>query len=175
MKRVGLAKLVLISGVLIGISHPVSASVIIDPLAGWSGDFFWRNGLGPITYVDLTSDNDWSITAATDSQMSFATAYDIGTPGDEFALVLDGTQIAWDTTLIDVNGYFHGEVTNLFLSEGTHLFTINVTAINPETPTGRGIAEFSGITEIMNVPEPATLSLMGMALLGFLRCRRKIL
>jgi hypothetical protein len=161
-------------GLFLVINHTASATVIINPEAGWSGSFAWIDAPGQIDFINYdpfnpSTDNDWSITAAVDSQMSFATAYDYYLPaGDEFEFVLDGTAVAWDSAYIDSGGLFHGELYDLFLSAGTHLLTINVTTFNNP---GLAFAEFSGLAEvirpgeILSVPEPAILSLFSMGLL----------
>ena len=123
-----------------------------------------------------SADNDWSITAAVDSQMSFVTAYDYYLPaGDEFEFVLDGSAVAWDLAYVDSGGLFHGELYDLFISAGTHLLTINVTTFNNP---GLAFAEFSGLTEvirpkqIMSVTEPPILPLFSLGLIFYFAFRK---
>jgi hypothetical protein len=171
----------ILAGLLYCLSHSVNATMIIDPEAGWTGSIAWVDGLGQIDYINYPNnpniDNDWSISAAVDSQMSFATVYDAYIPGDEFEFVLDGQALVWDSTYTDNDGFFHGELYDLFLAAGTHLLTINVTAVS--YPYGIASAEFSGLTEvikpgeIVGVSEPAVLPLIGIGLLLLFTLRRK--
>jgi hypothetical protein len=180
MKRLKLEYVVITGLLLFSIIHTVSATVIIDPIDGWSGSFAWDDGLGHIDYINYSNnDIDWSITASKNSQMSFATAYDWYLPGDEFEFVLDGVALGWDATFIDSNGYFHGKLSDLYLSAGTHLLTINVTAVSSPYP-GVAYAEFGGLAEVMDstgmsIPEPAILPLITIGLLLMMGFRQKAL
>ncbi len=149
------------------------SSIIIDPTSGISSSFSWGDGLGQIDGIDGTPNTDWSINAAVDSTMSLATAIDAFVVGDEFEFVLDGSVIAWSNTFNDMSGYFHGEMTDLFLSAGNHTITLNVTALAPGFTDGAADAMFSGLTAVTAVPEPTSLALLSLGLAGFGFSRKK--
>ncbi len=162
---------------LIGISGSANATVVIDPTTGWDGYFAWHDGLGPMDAISLVEfdydwgvDTDWSITVGSDSLMSLATAWDDYIPGDEFELYVDGSSLAWTSTY-EVSGYFHGEYEDLFLSAGSHSLSFYVTALAGEGSIESGAAH-ALFSEISPVPEPTTLVLLGLGLLGLVSISR---
>ncbi|MFW8602206.1 PEP-CTERM sorting domain-containing protein [Desulfobacterota bacterium M19] len=158
---------------MVGIAGTSSATAIIDPISGWTGDFSWQ-GLGQINGIEgSSSDVDWGITVAENSVMTMATAWDDYVPGDEFSMYLDGTEVGWTNTYTDSSGYFHGVYDNLFLSTGSHLLTMYVTTTAPGYLSGTAHAHFSGISGTNPVPEPATMLLFGTGLAGLVGLRRR--
>lgn len=158
-----------------------NATAILDTTSG--GDYFFEwSGFGQIDEIyttsgpggtiDRTTDYgiDWSITVAQDSYLDMATAWDDYVPGDVFGLVVDGSSTAWTTTSTDSSGYFHGIYEDLFLSAGTHTITLDVLS---GLTYGGAWASFTGTTAIDPVPEPSTIMLMGIGLLGLVGFSRK--
>lgn len=133
-----------------------ASTVVLSPSTPSVQSFSWT-GLGPV-------DTDWSMTVAGPSYLTTAVAWDAFIPGDKFEFTLDGVVQAWDSTTI-VGGYFQGQLTNLFLSAGTHLFGLNTIALAPGYESGSAYAFFGGVTPAA-VPVPAAALLFGSALLG---------
>jgi len=154
-------------------ANAAQSAVVIDPSVGWSGDFYWYNGLGNIDEIaGHPGEMHWSITATQDSQMAIASAWDDYVPGDAFKFVVDGLETAWSTTHTDASGYFHGILNNLFLSAGEHLITINV--VEDCCGSGGAHVQFSGITASPSaVPVPAAVWLFVSGLMGLLSFKRK--
>lgn len=143
---------------------PCQATVIIDPASGWSGEFAWFDGIGPIGFISPNEDglasSDWSITTSSDCVMPLVTAVDAYAVGDEFAFYFDGLLTGWTSTFHDGSGYFHGVFDDLALTAGTHTFTFFVTANAPGLTEGSAKADFSAVVPAA-VPEPSTLLLLG--------------
>ncbi|UCE98834.1 MAG: PEP-CTERM sorting domain-containing protein [Planctomycetota bacterium] len=169
-------------GMVLAISgtEQAAASVTIDPDSGWSGYFWWWDGLGQIDDIGTSSSGEtkWSITLPIAGWMTLATAYDLAIPGDEFALYVDGGLIPWTTEYNDGSGFYHGEYDDLFLSAGTHSITLYTTELALQSTgepymQGGARAEFSSVQPI---PAPGAILLggIGVGLVGWLRRRRTL-
>ena len=167
MKKISILFVLLFSMV-----STAQAAVAIDPTTGLSSYFTWSGGLGSIDTIDGTATSEWSIDVASDSIMTMATAYDGFVVGDEFALVVDGSVVAWTSTFADASGYFHGVYDDLFLSAGSHTISLTLTALAPGFTSGGAYADFSAVT----VPEASSLALLflGLAGLGFTRKKKSV-
>lgn len=158
-------------------SIPCEATVVIDPALGWSGEFAWFGGIGPIGFITTPNEDewwssDWSITTSSDCIMPRITAFDAYSVGDEFAFYLDNVLTGWTTTYHDGSGYFHGEYDDLALTAGTHTFTFFVTATAPDLFEGSAKADFSPVAPAA-VPEPSSLFLLGAGVGTLALCRWK--
>lgn len=117
---------------------------------------------------------DWSMTVATDSVLSMVSATDDFMIGDEFALIFDGSVIAWDA-ITSPGGFFSGAMTDLFLSAGLHTFSLSLTALAPGFTSGGASMTFGTASASAVVPLPAALplGLAGLGMLGFVGWRRR--
>lgn len=123
---------------------------------------------------------DWSMTVATDSVLSMVSATDDFMIGDEFALIFDGSVIAWDA-ITSPGGFFSDAMTDLFLSAGLHTFSLSLTALAPGDPlggpfmSGGASMTFGTASASAVVPLPAALplGLAGLGMLGFVGWRRR--
>ena len=176
---------------MVGMVGTVGATpATIDPETGWSGQFFWYDGLHK--NISLTQDEDWvqrdgewMITVEDDSTMSSIKAWDEynedGYVGSEFDFYVDGSKVAWDGppyTYVDKDGYFHAEKKDLFLSAGDHSFTFFITQLDMNTSgeqslIGGGGGLFSSVVSAP-VPEPATFFLLGFGVLGVAIGRKRL-
>ncbi len=165
-------KILTLTACLFACVSSANASVIINPNTGWNGYFAWNSVPGQIDNISTTEypsstgpNVDWKINVATDSVMSFASAWDDYIPGDVFSLHMDGSQYAWTTSYIDSHNYFHGEYLDLFLSAGTHLITFFVEP--GSLSIGAGHVSFSSVSAApVNVPEPSLSMLLGLGLIA---------
>lgn len=149
-------------------STPCQATVVIDPTSGWSGEFAWFGGIGPIGFITTPNEDewwssDWSITTSSDCVMPLVTAFDAYAVGDEFAFYFDNVLTGWTSTFHDGSGFFHGQYDDLALTAGTHTFTFFVTATAPGSFEGSAKADFSAATPVA-VPEPSSMFLLGAGL-----------
>lgn len=167
----------------------ISANALtLDPDAGLElSKFQWTDGLGQIDAIQKDGpyglyydsyDTSWDITVDVDSLITIE-AYDNYIVGDEFALYVDGIMTEWTETWEEsVNSpWFHGEYEDLFLTAGSHTFTLYVTELASGYICGGAYVDFSTTTDVgpAPVPEPCTMLLMGTGLMsiGFLRRKFK--
>jgi len=154
----------LLSLILPGVS---GAAVTINPSTGWLGEFQW-NGPGLIDSINWNpADTTWTVSVPSDVTMNMVTAHDAYVPGDEFALIFDSALTPWTNEYVDGSGYYHGEYSNLFLTAGTHSFSIMVTALAPGHSAGSAHAAFSAVP----APGAFLLTALGTGLAGFIRRR----
>jgi hypothetical protein len=152
----------LIMGLVFTVMNTSQAAVVVDPGTGGSYTFFF-DALGPITGISgFPGETTWSMTVGSTSSLSFATATDCCTVGDEFGLIFDGAAVAWDTETTTGGGFFEGSMSDLLLTAGTHTFGLVLTAAC--CSSGGAFMEFGTATA---VPVPAALPLFAGGL-GFL-------
>jgi hypothetical protein len=166
--------------------------VTINPETGWSGYFHWTNGPGPLDGIQTSpyqqdqyghhldpfttgpGDWAWSLTLPVEGVMTFIKTQDpYYPPGDTWALFVDGSLVPWTSTYYDVEGYYHGDYSNLALPAGTHLLTLNIIQICfPGVPAGAGRIEFSPAAVAVPVPGAVLLGAIGVSMVGWLGRRR---
>lgn len=149
------------------IALPQSAAAeTIDPTVDTATYFGWLGG---------ESSDVFDITVAADSLIDIH-INDGAVPGDEFAVLLDDATVPYTTTSI-IDDFFHGWITDLFLGAGTHLFTIDITAMAEGHTSGGASIEFFAVTQAEDgpvpTPEPSTFLLLGVGLLGLVGVGRK--
>lgn len=115
---------VLLLLLFLGINAQINAAVVINPNTGSSGSFGWNGGLGSIDSINGTSDSIWSLTLNSPGTINLAVK-DGGTSGDAFELVFNGVKTSWKDSGFS-GGYFFGNYNELFLTAGTHTFSLNV-------------------------------------------------
>lgn len=155
----------LLAGLALILSMHSAQALVIDPFAGASGGGSFSGGVGvPVTFG---GDTTLSFTSATSLYLDF-TAIDCCISGDAFGLLINGVLTAWTTETFPggVGGNFIGFLDNFYLGAGTHTIGLFMT----HDCCGSGGMDWSASAE---VPEPGTLALIGVAVIGLASLRRR--
>lgn len=155
----------LLAGLALVLSMHSAQALVIDPFAGASGSGSFSGGVGaPVTFG---GDTTLSFTSATGLYLDF-TAVDCCITGDAFGLLIDGVLTAWTTETFPggVGGNFIGFLDDYFLAAGAHTIGLFMT----HDCCGSGGMDWSASAE---VPEPGTLALIGIAVIGLASLRRR--
>jgi len=125
---------------------------------GVESDFGWYDGLGQIDEIqDNPANITWMYTATTDSTFDLSVR-DGFIPGDEFALLIDGVTVAWDSS-DDTGTYFTAFADDIFVAAGTTIeISLSVTDTGGGT-NGEAYFTFSDLT-VAGVAPPAPTSVI---------------
>ena len=142
-------------------------AVTIDPDTGGSGTFRWDGGLGDsVEFPTFGADDTLDITVSQDSFIDFS-VLDCCVVGDAFALVVDGSVVAWDSDGFTGPGGLYEGAATIFLSAGAHTIDLLITA----DCCGAGFGTWEA--SAARVPVPASLPLLLIALGSVAYIRRK--
>ena len=152
------------TGLVLSVSSLANAGLIImDEDTEYIGLLTdWGSGLNFVN-------DQWQWNVSTDSVLSLVSIQDNYTPGDEFALYVDNSLYAWDS-ITSVGSYFKGSSTDIFLSQGVHTLTFKLTASCCDSG-GTNYINFSSLVAVAKVPEPTTLAIFALGLMGLVSRR----
>ncbi|WP_300029714.1 VPLPA-CTERM sorting domain-containing protein [uncultured Roseobacter sp.] len=156
----------LVAGLTVGAA---AQAATIDPAAPDSGSFSW----GGSTEVFFNGDATLDVTVAENSFITF-TATDGFIVGDEFSLVVDGEDVAWDTTGLS-GDHFTGSAVIALMAGVTTSIDLKVSAFAPGFTSGGAFWSTSAATPAATVvPLPAGMPLLiaGLGALGVMGRRK---
>ena len=158
----------LVSGLMLGAT---AQAATIDPYGPDSGFFSWSGGNPNVRFGRTPTLN---VTVDEASVFTF-TARDGYVVGDEFGLVVDGQNVAWDNTSILPGGYFSGSA-RIALDPGTTRLDLRVSRFAPGFTGGGAFWSSSAVEALpspVSLPAGMPLLIAGVGVFGFLRYRRK--
>ncbi|WP_298836160.1 VPLPA-CTERM sorting domain-containing protein [uncultured Roseobacter sp.] len=161
----------LVTGLMLG--SAAQAATVDHEFADF-GFFSWSGG-NPDVRFSRTPTLD--VTVDEESVFTF-TATDGYVVGDEFSLVVNGSDVAWDSTETTSRGYFSGSAA-IRLSPGTTKIDLRVSTFAPGYTGGGAFWKTTAATpvepEVVVTPLPAGMPLLiaGLGVLGIMRHRRK--
>jgi hypothetical protein len=155
-------------------------ALMVDPVSGGSGEFYWDNGSGDSVLfgppprpssADPPGDDTLEILLTQDTVISLFAVTDCCAPGDSFLLVVDGSEVPWsEAGFTGDRGVFEAGRFDLALAAGSHTIDLTVATTAPGFISGSGAWSMSTA-----VPEPssALLACVGALVLRSSLRRRK--
>jgi hypothetical protein len=155
-------------------------ALMVDPVSGGSGEFYWDNGAGDSVLfgprprpssADPPGDDTLEILLTQNTVISLFAVTDCCVPGDSFLLIVDGSEVGWtEAGFTGDGGLFEAGRFNLALDAGLHFIDLTVSTTAPGFVSGSGAWSMSTA-----VPEPssALLACVGALLLRSSLRRRK--
>ena len=128
-------------------------ALLVDPVNGDSGTFFWNGGVGDSVQFGSrpVGDDKLELVLTGTTQLGIFAVADCCVVGDEFILVVNDLQVAWTSESVDSDGNFRAQATGIVLPAGTHTIDLTVAVAAPGFNSGDGDWSLSAA-----VPEPSS-------------------
>ena len=147
---------------LLALGGPAQA-LMVDPIAGGSGEFYWDFGPGDSVRFGPrpNGDDTLDLTLAGITTISLFAVTDCCSAGDSFLLFVDGAEVPWSQAdFTGPGGVFEASRFDLVLAAGFHTIDLTVATTAPGFLSGTGFWSMSTA-----VPEPSSALLAGVGAL----------